>query len=92
MSQFHSVGYAPDPLKCLCFALRRVCEATPLIGRIMYIVAISTYVWPDQLNFPSSGPVKDQGYRELKLLILDILINFHPKKAMEFNASAAIFK
>jgi len=38
---------------------------------------------------------KDEGYPELQLVISDfenILINFYPKKAMEYTATALVFK
>ena len=37
----------------LCKVCFTHCAATSLIGNTMYIVAIQ---WPDQPNFPSSGP------------------------------------
>ena len=39
--------------------------------------------------------VKDEGYQELQLVISDfanILMDFHRKEAMEFTATAPVFK
>ena len=44
-------------------------------------------------RFNSHFEAKDEGYPELQLVILDfadILIDFYPKEAMEFTATAPI--
>ena len=51
------------------------------------------FAYRQRLNYHFEA--RDEGYPELKLAIsgfADILIDFYPKEAMEFTATAPVFK